>query len=77
MKNFTAYALLLLIFLFSQYSTNKNQNQSSKDETNMQAKTIMKVTSFNINSDVAPMAFAKRDAQVERDFTSKQKGFIT
>ena len=42
----------------------------------MQAETIMEVTTFNINSDVDPMAFAKRDAQVERDFTSRQTGFI-
>lgn len=42
----------------------------------MEGKTIMEVTTFNINADADPMAFAKRDAQVERDFTSKQKGFI-
>ncbi|MFK7908847.1 MAG: hypothetical protein AB8B69_27210 [Chitinophagales bacterium] len=42
----------------------------------MGEKTIMEVTTFNINSDANPMAFAKRDAQVESDFTSKQSGFI-
>lgn len=42
----------------------------------MDGKTIMEVTTFNINADVNPMAFAKRDAQVENDFTSKQKGYI-
>ena len=42
----------------------------------MEAKTIMEVTTFNINSNANPSAFAKRDAQVETDFTSKQPGFI-
>ena len=42
----------------------------------MAGKTIMEVTTFNINSDVNPLAFAKRDAEVESDFTSKQPGFI-
>ncbi len=42
----------------------------------MDEKTIMEVTTFNINSAVNPTAFAKRDAQVEVDFTSKQSGFI-
>jgi len=42
----------------------------------MEAKTIMEVTTFNINSSVNPKVFAKRDAKVESDFTSKQPGFI-
>ena len=42
----------------------------------MDGKTIMEVTTFTINSDANSMAFAKRDAQVESDFTSKQQGFI-
>lgn len=42
----------------------------------MDGKTIMEVTTFKINSDANPEAFAKRDAQVESDFTSKQPGFI-
>ena len=42
----------------------------------MEGKTIMEVTTFNINSAEDPIAFAKRDAQVENDFTSKQPGFI-
>ncbi len=42
----------------------------------MNGKTILEVTTFNINSDANPTAFAKRDAQVESDFTSKQPGFI-
>lgn len=48
-----------------------NENSNSVD-----GKTIMEVTTFNINSDADPMAFAKQDAQVENDFTSKQSGFI-
>ncbi len=42
----------------------------------MVGKTIMEVTTFNINSDVEANFFARRDAQVELDFTSKQPGFI-
>ena len=42
----------------------------------MTSKPIMEVTTFHINSDASPLTFAKRDAQVERDFTSKQPGFI-
>ncbi len=42
----------------------------------MEGKTVMEVTTFNINANVDPMAFAKRDAQIESDFTSKQAGFI-
>jgi heme-degrading monooxygenase HmoA len=48
----------------------------NKSESNMNSKAIMEVTTFNINSDVEPMTFLKRDAQVEIDFTSKQPGFI-
>jgi heme-degrading monooxygenase HmoA len=42
----------------------------------MEAKTIMEVTTFNVNPEVNPEAFAKRDAQVEANFTSSQPGFI-
>lgn len=45
-------------------------------KSDMEAKQIMEVTTFNINSEVDPMAFAKRDAEVESDFTSKQPGFV-
>lgn len=49
-------------------------NKNSKG--NMDSKTIMEVTTFNINTDVDPIDFAKRDAEVQSDFTSKQPGFI-
>ncbi len=42
----------------------------------MEKKTIMEVTTFKTNSNVNPIEFATRDAQVEEDFTSKQKGFV-
>lgn len=42
----------------------------------MDGKTIMEVTTFNIKPDANPMSFAKRDREVESDFTSKQPGFI-
>ena len=43
---------------------------------NMDDETIMEVTTFSIKPDVIPMTFAKRDAAVEGNFTSKQPGFI-
>lgn len=49
-------------------------NQNSK--TNMEGRTIMEVTTFNINSNANPTTFSTRDAQIERDFTSMQQGFI-
>ncbi|MFK8057753.1 MAG: hypothetical protein AB8F78_16620 [Saprospiraceae bacterium] len=42
----------------------------------MQVQTVLEVTSFAIHAEVDPLAFVKRDAQVEADFTSKQPGFI-
>lgn len=42
----------------------------------MESNTIMEVTTFNINSDVDPIAFSNRDASVENDFTSNQSGFL-
>ncbi len=42
----------------------------------MDVPTIMEVTTFNINSDSNQAAFAKRDARVGDNFTSKQPGFI-
>ena len=47
-----------------------------KDVTSTAGNTILEVTTFTINADADPMTFAKRDAQVEKDFTSKQPGFI-
>ncbi len=40
----------------------------------MEDKAIMEITTFNINAN--PMIFAKVDAEVEANFTSKQPGFI-
>lgn len=42
----------------------------------MQKKAIMEVTTFNINPAVNPADFKTRDLQIEKDFTSKQPGFI-
>jgi len=42
----------------------------------METKTIMEVTTFNINSNTDAMTFAQRDLKVENDFTSKQEGFV-
>ncbi len=62
--------LLVMSLCISSCGMNENPNQ------NMEAKTIMEVTTFNIISTINPMAFANRDAQIENDFTSKQPGFI-
>lgn len=45
-------------------------------ETSKESKSIMEVTTFNINDNVDPIAFKTRDQLIEKDFTSKQPGFI-
>lgn len=62
-------ALILFIGLFS---CSNNTNTESK----MKENTIMEVTTFRVKADVDAATFAKRDAQIEHDFTSKQPGFI-
>lgn len=42
----------------------------------MDDKIIMEVTTFNTSYDTNSIAFAKRDAEVESEFISKQRGFI-
>ncbi len=76
MKNTSGFALMLLALLFSQCSANKKSIQSSKDGTQMGNKTIMEVTTFNINPNVNVQDFKLRDLQIEKDYTSKQPGFI-
>ncbi len=58
-----------MLFCFVSWTNNKNSNS-------MDGKTIMEVTTFNINSNANPIAFSKKDAQIEIEFTSKQPGFI-
>ncbi len=65
---------VFLLLIQSICITSCGMNKDSKSI--MEDKTIMEVSTFNINSDVDPMAFAKRDAKVESSFTSKQPGFI-
>lgn len=65
----------MALFL-SHCSTKKNPSQLTNNKSMIAGKTIMEVTTFKINSDANPMAFAKRDTQIEHDFTSKQPGFI-
>ena len=60
--------LFVIIMCFAGCAANTNSTDG---------KTIMEVTTFNINADADPAVFAKKDAQVESDFTSKQPGFIT
>ncbi len=61
--------LLLMTLCFSNCTANEKSNP-------MDGKTIMEVTTFNLNPVTNPSTFAKRDAQVESDFTSKQVGFV-
>lgn len=42
----------------------------------MESTTVMEVTTFKIKPDTDPVEFSKMDAQIERNFTSKQPGFI-
>ncbi len=68
--------LVIIALLLSHFTINQDSNQLSKNESFMEEKTIMEVTTFNINSNVNPSDFKTRDLQVESDFTSKQPGFI-
>jgi len=61
----------LLVILLSITSCAVKQNSVMKSNT------IAEVTTFKLNSNADATAFAKSDAQVENDFTSKQSGFIT
>ncbi len=65
-----SFFLLLMSLSITSCATNQNP------KSNMEGKTIMEVTTFNINSTIDPKIFAQRDAKVESDFTSKQEGFI-
>ncbi len=64
-----SFLQLAILFCFASCGTNKNVST-------VNGKTIIEVTTFNINPNANPMAFAKRDTEVESDFTSKQPGFI-
>ena len=68
--NKNSFFLLVISLCIASCGMNKNA------KSNMNSKTIMEVTTFNINSTANPMTFAKLDAEVESDFTSKQPGFI-
>jgi len=76
MKNTTAYMVMALVLFSGQCIANKNSNQSLKDRIAMENKTIMEVTTFNINHDVNAQEFRARDLQIEEEYTSKQPGFI-
>ena len=76
MKYSAQCMLVVLALVFSQCSTNKKKDPQSNTENAMEGKTIMEVTTFQINEGVNPDDFEKRDAQIEGDFTSKQPGFI-
>jgi len=68
----TLKSVFLLVLSLCIISCTSKKNFTS----NMEDKTIMEVTTFHINADINPMAFAKRDAKVGSDYTSKQPGFI-
>ena len=49
---------------------------ATKNANSMDGKTILEITTFHLSSTANPGTFAKRDAQVEKAFTSKQPGFL-
>ncbi|MEM9080020.1 MAG: hypothetical protein AAGC74_04940 [Verrucomicrobiota bacterium] len=61
-----SFFLFLILPTFGQ-----EEREASED-----SKPIIEITTFGIKSDVDAGAFAKRDSQVEADFTAKQSGFI-
>lgn len=69
--------IIIISFLLLVISVGMTSCSVNKKNNSMDGKMIMEVTTFSINADANPMSFAKRDAQVESDFTSKQPGFIT
>lgn len=76
MKYLPQFILIIMSLFLSYCSTKNTPSQLTNNQSTMEEQTIMEVTTFRINSDANPKVFAKRDAQVENDFTSKQPGFI-
>ncbi len=72
------YTLLFVctILMLGSCTPSKKNVEPSQNLNAMKDLKIMEVTSFNINSNVNPMEFNKRDLQIQNDFTSKQAGFI-
>ena len=68
----TLNSTYLMVLLFCLTNCGMTQNP----ETSVQDKTVMEVTTFNIKTEISPMAFAQLDKQGENSFTSKQPGFI-
>lgn len=73
--------LLVMSLGITSCETKKNSSYTDTEpaaveETNIIERPVMEVTTFNINSDVSPETFAKRDVTIENDFTSAQPGFI-
>lgn len=64
------YLIGLTILLFGITSC------SSPTEKMTRKGVVIEVTSFKINANVDMAAFQKRDATIEKDFTSKQPGFL-
>ena len=64
------FVILAMILSIASCTANKTPN------SNMENKTIIEVTTFNITAEANPSTFSKRDAEVEDIFTSKQPGFI-
>lgn len=64
------YLFAVILLGFASCTSNEHT------KTTMNDKNIMEVTTFQIKVEANPVAFAKRDAAVESNFTSKQPGFI-
>ncbi len=75
MKNLLV-ALMLLTSLII-FSCNQKGSTILDDKTKViSQKTVMEVTTFNIQSTIEPKKFNERDAKVEANFTKHQPGFI-
>ncbi|MEM0992299.1 MAG: nuclear transport factor 2 family protein [Bacteroidota bacterium] len=73
MKYTAKFTFLLMAFLLSHCSTNKNTDPMA---TAMEDQVIMEVTTFKLNTNANPSDFAAKDLTVEENFTSKQPGFL-
>ncbi len=76
MKHISILTCIAVALILNSCSTKKSTDQTNNNQTDMNSKTIMEVTTFNIQSNVNPDDFANRDKQIESDYTSKQPGFI-
>lgn len=77
MKAAKTIAFLALALGFSSCSSPKEAEDSTSTKSSVMKDIIIEVTSFKTKSEgVDAAAFQQRDAGIEKDYTSKQPGFI-